>query len=350
MMGHQAALAVPGDLSTLTGGYIYDRRLLHELRKLGLEVTHIELPASFPDPSAVDMAESISRLQAVKQNCPVIIDGLAFGALDTIGVKTLRAPIVALIHHPLAKESGLSLERQRILFETERSNLQFASHVIVPSPHTAKILISEYDVPENKITIARPGTDRPVKNTTIIDPPLILSVGIQLRRKGHDVLLEALARIVDLDWQAVIVGAPLDKRYAQDLRSLCTSLHLDQRVNIAGQVNKEALSKLYRSAGLFALATRFEGYGIVFDEALVHGIPIVSCQTGAVPDTVPSSAACLVPPEQPEAFAMALRKILSDPQLRAKLATASLEAGRMLPGWVDTAQIAAAALCNINSS
>lgn len=349
MTSRQTALAVPGDLSTLTGGYIYDRRLLHELRSLGHDVLHIELPSSFPNPTPVDMAESFRLLQAVKHDCPIIIDGLAFGALDTSGVKKLPMPLIALIHHPLAKESGLSHERQRVLYETERSNLENAAHVIVPSPHTAEILIAEYAVAKAKITIARPGTDRPEQPLRRINPPLILSVGIQLPRKGHDILLKALAMIVDLDWQAIIVGSALDKKYAQDLLSLRASLELEKRVTFAGQIDSTALSQLYRSAGLFALATRFEGYGIVFDEALVHGLPIVSCQTGAVPDTVPSSAGLLVPAGQPGAFADALRKLLSDSNVQTKLAKAALDAGHGLPGWVDTAQITSTALSAIKS-
>ena len=344
-----AALAVPGDLNMKTGGYIYDRRLVDELRLSSHDVTHIELPAGFPDPTPSDMAESFKRLQSVTQDCPVIIDGLAFGALDTRGVKNLRMPIVALIHHPLAKESGLSTERQRALLKTERNNLSFAKHVLVPSPHTAEILICEYAVPEHKITIARPGTDRPKKEIKRDDPPLILSVGIQLPRKGHDILLKALAGIVDLEWRCVIVGAPLDKAYSHDLHALCGLLGLEKRVTLAGLIARDELSELYRSAGCFALATRFEGYGIVFDEALAHGLPIVSCNTGAVPDTVPSAASRLVQPDDSEAFAHALRELLSDPKMNAKLSMSSLEAGQRLPSWAETAEITAKTLSLISS-
>ena len=101
---------------------------------------------------------------------------------------------------------------------------------------------------------------------------------------------------------------------------------------------------LYREARLFALATRFEGYGIVFDEALAHGLPIISCIAGAVPDTVPENAGLLVPPDAPEAFADALRQVLGDAKTHQNLATAARVAGRALSSWKDTAIIAAAAL------
>ena len=71
--------AIPGDLNTLTGGYVYDKRLLAELRALGLAVAHLELPASFPFATAADIAQTQQLLHAA--TAPLLIDGLAFGAL-----------------------------------------------------------------------------------------------------------------------------------------------------------------------------------------------------------------------------------------------------------------------------
>jgi len=340
----RVALAVPGDLTTLTGGYIYDRRLLHELRKMGHDVTHITLPGSFPQPTVQDMDIAFSQLSSLRPGCPVVIDGLAFGAMDPARVEQLRAPIVALIHHPLALENGLNADRAKQLYYSERANLAHAVQVIVPSPHTASLLVSDYGVPEGRIHIARPGTDRPAERSLPVDPPLILSVGIQLPRKGHDVLLRALATITDLNWQAKIVGTPLDATYGQHLEELRQTLGLAERVTLAGQIDRDALSALFGQANLFALATRFEGYGIVFDEALAYGLPIVSCATGAVPDTVPPDAGLLVPADDPEAFADALRQALDNRETHQSLATAARRAGNALPGWHDTAAVAAAAL------
>lgn len=340
----RAALAVPGDITTLTGGYIYDRRLLDELRSLGFDMTHIALPASFPAPDAQDMALTFAQLGKVPGDCPLIIDGLAFGAMDPARVAQISAPIVALIHHPLARENGLDQQRAQALFDSERANLAHAASVIVPSQHTAALLVSDYGVAEGLIHIARPGTDRPMIAAHPVDPPLILSVGIQLPRKGHDVLLRALARITDLDWQASIVGAPLDAAYAQELAELNRSLALSDRVTLTGKISHDALGALYRAAHVFALATRFEGYGIVFDEALAHGLPVVSCATGAVPDTVPRDAGLLVRPDAPDAFADALRLLLSAPQTHRTLAAGAKTAALALPAWADTAKIAAGAI------
>ena len=339
-----AAFAIPGDIGTLTGGYIYERRLLEGLRAMGREVRHLQLGPSFPDPTPGDMADAVAQLRAMEDNRPLILDGLVFGSLDTAGLALVRAPVVAMIHHPLARESGLSAERRAHLYRTERDNLALARHVLVPSRHTANILVTDYGVEAARITIARPGTDRPLGPPAPVLPPMILSVGIQHPRKGHDVLLKALAQLTDLDWQAVIVGSAYDAAHASDLAALHDRLRLRSRVAFAGRVSQARLDELYRAASVFALATRYEGYGIVFDEALVHGLPIVSCDTGAVSQTVPRTAGLLVPPDAPENFADALRSILSDEARRRGLAEGAARAGAVLPGWSATAETASAVL------
>jgi glycosyltransferase involved in cell wall biosynthesis len=340
MSARPAAFAIPGDITTLTGGYIYERRLLEGLRAQGREMLHMELGASFPDPTPADMEDAVEKLATLPPEKALILDGLVFGSIETEGLSRVQAPIVAMIHHPLAMECGLDTDRRASLYRTERDNLALAAHVLVPSPHTADILTTEYGVAPGRITIARPGTDRPEGERNPVTPPLILSVGIQHPRKGHDVLMKALARISDLDWQAVIVGSRYDAGHATELDRLHAELGLGERVTMAGRVADEALRRLYSSATIFALATRYEGYGIVFDEALVHGLPIVSCRTGAVPDTVPPEAGLLVPPDDPEALADALARLLSDGNMRARLTEAARCAGARLPGWPDTARVA----------
>lgn len=337
MTSKHIAFAVPGDLATLTGGYIYDRRLMAELSAAGWVVDHIQLPHGFPNPTDKDTQDALEMLAKIPASRPVVIDGLAFGALDPVGVAKLSCPIIALTHHPLAKEGQLPPERRDHLFETERANLAMAACVIVTSPHTKDILVAEYGLSADAITVARPGIDQPSLPSSPDTPPVIVSVGNLTPRKGHDVLLHALSLIKDLDWTAKIVGTPLDKDHASQLAQLRDDLGLSRRVEFTGKVHQATLGSLYQRASIFALATQYEGYGIVFDEALVHGLPIVSCATGAVVDTVPDDAGFLVPVGQPEPFAQALARLLSDDAARQNCATASLNAGRLRPSWAATA-------------
>lgn len=340
----RAAFAIPGDITTPTGGYIYERRLLEELRAQGRDVRHIQLGASFPDPTPGDMADAIAQLRNLEPDRAVILDGFISATLDTRFLAQLHVPSVAMVHHPLALETGLDAARRDVLFRKERANLAHVSHVFVPSPATARILTGSYGVPAERITIARPGTRRPARRRTPCTPPLVLSVGIQHPRKGHDVLLKALARLKHLEWTAVIAGKVYDPDHAAELARLHHDLDLCTRVRLAGYVSDAELSALYTSASLFALATRFEGYGLVFDEALAHGLPIVSCRTGAVPDTVPAAAGRLVAPDDVDAFAQALADLLQDRAGYGLCADAALAAGSELPTWADTASIAGSVL------
>lgn len=343
-MKRAAAFAIPGDINTVTGGYIYERRLLEELRNLGHDVTHIALGASFPDPTPDDMADAIAQLTALDPSRALILDGLVYGAIDPKGLDQVKAPIVAMIHHPLALETGLDPATREHLFATEKANLKMAQRVLVPSPHTAAILRGKYAVPGDKITIAQPGTEVSGGTPAPVDPPLILSVGLQHPRKGHDVLITALAEVRDLPWRAAIVGSIHDAPHAEALARLIKDLDLSDRVTLMGRVPQDVLDGLYATASIFALATRYEGYGMVFDEALSWGLPIVSCATGAVPDTVPKGAGLLVTPQRAGEFAGALGRLLTDVPLRKRMARAALKAGAALPTWQNTAAVAGGVL------
>jgi glycosyltransferase involved in cell wall biosynthesis len=336
----RAAFAIPGDITTPTGGYIYERRLLEGLRAQGRDVRHLHLGTSFPDPTPADMSDAIAQLRSLEADRAVILDGFISATLATEALQHLRVPSVAMVHHPLALEIGLDADRRERLFRIERDNLVHVNHVLVPSPATAAILTGSYGVATERITIARPGTDRPRRPRTPAPTPLILCVGIQHPRKGHDVLLKALARITDLEWSAVIAGKVYEASYAAELTRLHRDLGLGSRVKLAGYVSDADLAELYATASIFALATRYEGYGLVFDEALAHGLPIVSCRTGAVPDTVPADVGRLVPTDDVEALAEALAGLLEDRTRYAKCAQAALAAGQQLPGWADTAMVA----------
>ena len=339
------AFAVPGDITTVTGGYLYDRRLGEALTAAGVTLCALRLGDSFPHPTGADMDDALAQLAALPPDCPALVDGLAYGALDPARLGAVRAPLVALVHHPLALEPGLDAGMARRMAAREQANLALARHIVVTSPHIAQLLASEYGVDRARISVAQPGFIAPVQAARAPDaPPLILSVGLLARRKGHDILLRALAEIADLDWQAVIVGRAHEAATARARRAQRDGCGLAGRVRIAGEIPQAALDELYRRATVFALATRYEGYGIVFAEAMGHGLPIVTTRAGAVPETVPPEAGLLVPPEDAHALAGALRRMLGDAPLHESCARAARAAATRLPGWPESAAVVAAAL------
>jgi len=345
-MQRDAAFAIPGDLQTRTGGYVYERRLLESLNQIGQPVRHVPLITSWPHPTPQAEDDLARQLSALPPGMPLILDGLVFGAMETALLAAQPRPVIAMLHHPLGLEAGLPPDRARALIARETANLRHAAHVVVPSAHTRDILIADFDVPPGRISVALPGFDRPQARAPVVrdNPPLILSVGIICTRKGHDVLLDALARVAHLDWQAAIVGLTHEEAVRLALLDQRARLGLAGRVRLSGVVSPAELDRMYRAATLFALATRYEGYGMALSEAQLYGLPIVSCAVGAVPQTLPAGSAILTPPDDPEAFARGLDMLLTNPAARDGFATESLHRGRLLPEWTDTAQVMRAAL------
>jgi glycosyltransferase involved in cell wall biosynthesis len=84
------------------------------------------------------------------------------------------------------------------------------------------------------------------------------------------------------------------------------------------------------------LPSRYEGYGIVYVEALAHGLPILACDVGPVPELVGEEAALLVPPDGVEALSGAMDQLLGDPALRSRMSEAAYCRAEGLPRWEDT--------------
>jgi glycosyltransferase involved in cell wall biosynthesis len=164
-------------------------------------------------------------------------------------------------------------------------------------------------------------------------------------RKGFDVLVAALARIAELPWRLTIAGdLTRDPNEAARLQASISRHRLTSRIETPGAVSSERLAALYSEADLFVLASRFEGYGMAYAEALSRGLPVIGTMAGAIPDTVPHQAGLLVPPGDVSALAEALRSILADADLRRRLSDAASEAARMLPSWRQSGAIFAATL------
>ena len=338
--------AIPGDIDLPTGGYGYDRRLLREWREMGIEARHLALPGSFPSPSQADLAATEELLAATAPNDILLIDGLAFGAFPEALAARFADRLVALVHHPLTLETGLSLEQVETLRASERAALRHARAVAVTSPATAGTLAADFGVPDHRIAIAIPGVDPAPRavGSGGRGPLKLLAVGSLIPRKGYDILIEALAGIADRDWHLTIAGSPdYAPETANAIEARIGSAGLADRILLAGAADPERLGELYDKADLFVMPSRYEGYGMVLTAARARGLPIVCTLSGAGADALPDAAALKVPPRDPAALAKALAKLVDAPAERRQRADAAWAGARALPRWRDTARIVAEA-------
>jgi glycosyltransferase involved in cell wall biosynthesis len=330
--------AIPGDIRTVTGGYAYDRRIIAELKRLGWEVELVSLGDGFPRPSAEEKAFAAARLLAAPSQHPIVIDGLAFGALpEAAGALHRTHRVIALVHHPLALETGLTARESDALLASERAALASTRHVIITSPWTADVLTKRFGVAPERMTVVLPGTDRAPFAAGSNTPLCLLSVGAIGVRKSFDLLVDALAPLADRSWRLVIAGdRTRDPAATARLDALIAQHRFGERIDVPGKVSADQLEALYAGADLFVLPSRFEGYGMAFAEALAHGLPVIGTTGGATPYTVPASAGRLVAPGDVEALTKALRELIENNDVRRRLATGAREAAARLPSWAGS--------------
>lgn len=335
----ELVFAVPGDLATPTGGYAYDRRIIAELPNCGWQARVLDLGDGFPRPAAQARAAACARLGALPPGPPVVVDGLAFGVLPDAAQAMRRSHrVVALVHHPLALESGLSAQDAESFRVSERQVLAHSRHVVATSQATARVLEADYGVPHDRISVVEPGTHRvpSSQQRQNNDTVAMLAVGAVVPRKGYDLLIAALARLKHLRWRLTIAGdRTRDPETTREVEAAIARFGLANRVEMPGSVSDQRLSSLYATADLFVLPSRFEGYGMAYAEALAHGLPVVATNTGAIPDTVPAEAGILVPPDNVDALTAALARLIEQPTERATLAAAARAA--RFPSWSEQA-------------
>jgi glycosyltransferase involved in cell wall biosynthesis len=325
-------LIVPGPLATASGGHTYDRRMAEGLRALGHDVFVVELAGRLPDPDQAAIYAARTTWAALPADSVKLIDGLALPAFAGLPLHQ----VTALIHHPASLETGVPEYTARRLRGIEVEIFRDMPRFVVTSDQTADRLIREFGPPHDRVSVIIPGIDALPRSPGSAQPTCrILSVGAQIPRKGHDVLLRALARLFDLDWTLTIAGSSdRDKVHAHGLHALAEQLDILQRVRFVEDVTEA----LWLQSDLFALTSYFEGYGVAVAEALRRGLPVAVTSVGAVPTMVGPEAGVVCEPGDVEQFSKAIRRLIFDAALRRDMAEIAWQSGQLLPSWQEQAQ------------
>ena len=325
----ELVFVVPGRLDQLTGGYLFDRHIVEGLRARGRAVRVIEL-------AAMDPRADGTVLAAIADGTPTVVDGLALVNLGEVVVAhARRLRLIALIHGPLAHETGLSPAAAKPVEEHEAALLLRLRGMLCASRKTAAA-IQSYGVVPDRIAIAPPGTTKPNQHPRSRRGPVraLLCVANLVPIKGHGVLVAALAQLRDLDWTLLCIGSlERDRATADAVRQAIADTALEHRIFLAGERAPTDVAVAYGAADAFVLPSFHEGYGLVYAEAMANGLPVIATTAGAIPEIVPPSAGLLVPPGDPAALAQALRRVIADVQLATRLAAGSCQASARLPDW-----------------
>lgn len=247
-MAEPLYVLVPGRLDQLTGGYVDDRHMVLGLRACGRQVQVCELPGQFPLVDETACLAATETIAGLADQTQLVIDGLAFPAcVNALQAHAQRLRVVALIHHPLAAETGLCAGTRERLRQVEQVGLSLVRRVIVTSPHTAQALAA-YAVPAEHIGIVLPGTTpAPLSHGSRAGPTRLLCVATVIPRKEHAILVEALATLTDLDWRLSCIGS-LQRHpdTAQAVQAMIVRTRLAGRITLCGEQPQERVETAYQ--------------------------------------------------------------------------------------------------------
>ncbi|MBN1537856.1 MAG: glycosyltransferase [Anaerolineales bacterium] len=186
--------------------------------------------------------------------------------------------------------------------------------------------LSEFEIPEEKANQKR--VELGVENATKV----ILYAGRLVKEKGADVLLQTAALLDGSNWRVFLAG---DGAEMTNLNNLCQQLGLDGKVIFLGK--RSDIPELMAASDVVVLPSRWEGLPLTLLEAMAAKKPVVACQVGGVAEVLrDGKEGFLVPPENPEAMAEAISKILLDPDLAQSMA----ETGRQRAEYYSAADVA----------
>jgi len=215
-----------------------------------------------------------------------------------------------------------------------------ADVTVAVSNYTRKRVL-EYGVDPGHVRVLPCGVDpdlfRPVDGERLRgelglgNRPIVLTLARIVPRKGHDLVIRALAevrrRIPDATYLVAGTGG---SHYVEHLRALAESCGVSKAVRFLGPVADEALPGLYSASNVYVMTSRslegdsnFEGFGITYLEANACGIPVIGADSGGVADAiVDGQTGFLVPPNDVPVLADRLHRLLADPDLARRMGAA----------------------------
>lgn len=341
----RVGLVIYGSLDSVSGGYLYDRKLVEALRRAGDQVDVISLPwrsyaRHLTDNWSADLISQMARDYDV-----LLQDELNHPSLAWANgrMKPPRPLLVSIVHHLRVSEPRPRWQN-RFYRLVERHFLRSVDAFIFNS-HTTRRAVEEIIDCQLPHVVAYPGGDHlpasPMPRTAALlpeDSPLRLQfVGNLIPRKGLHTLLRALVRVKG-DWRLSVVGShSVDPAYARRMLRMAEDSGIGQRIAWPGPLSDNELAGEMASADVLAVPSEYEGFGIVYLEGMRFGLPALATTAGAASEIITDGEnGFLVEPGDAQGLGSRIEALASDRDRLARMSAAARRRYASHPTWEAT--------------
>jgi glycosyltransferase involved in cell wall biosynthesis len=335
------SLVTVGDPDTMTGGYLFHRRLAELAPRYGAQMAFASIPA-WPFPFPLLSASRIPRVLSRQRADVVVLDSIAVAFLAP-WMAAVGAPMVAMAHQP---PGGIDhgLVRRYAQAPLDRAAYRRVKRLLVAS----QLLADQFGEQgfADKLLVVPPGRDvasaagEARRDLRAGARAALLCVGNWVARKGILQVLDAVAELPAGLARLHLAGDDrADRRYAARVRRRLAREDLVGRVECHGRLRRHEVAALYRDADVFVLPSLREPYGTVYGEAMAAGLPVVGWRAGNLPYLAAhEQEGMLIEPGNVAGLASALRSLAEDEELRTRLGTAGRRRAVAFPTWEQTAE------------
>lgn len=330
-----------GSLETLSGGYLYDRKLVEYLRDQGDMVEIISLPwrnyaAHLIDNFHFRLPPTIDLL---------IQDELNHPSLLSANSRPRNYPVISLVHHLRCSEQRHAWGNW-FYHAIEKRYLNSVDGFIFNS-QTTKKAVNRLVESSNPGVVAYPPADRfghPMSEDEVITcakanrPLRLIFLGNVIHRKGLHTLMEAVRHEILNVRLDVIGGLNAESEYARKMKEKSKVSGLKTKVFFHGPLDTEELITKLKSAHVLVVPSSYEGFGIVYLEGMAFGLPAIGTTAGAASEIITDGeTGFLIPPDDAETLAERLSTLANDRDLLAHMSVKALKRYRQQPTWDETA-------------
>ena len=331
-----------GSLDTLSGGYLYDRKLVDFLRDRGDSVEIISLPwrnyaAHLSDNLYFRLPHDLELL---------IQDELNHPSLIWANAQPHPYPIISLVHHLRSSEQRPGWQNW-IYHQVERHYLNSVDGFIFNS-QTTKRVVSRFVKSRKPEIIACPPTDRfgyPMTEKDVIARAQetgslrLLFLGNIIHRKGLHILLDAISR-KNLDISLNIIGGTTaEEKYAEAMQLKVKRSNMEAKIKFHVPMNQDDLANKLKSTHVLVVPSSYEGFGIVYLEGMAFGLPAIGTTAGAASEIITNGeTGFLIEPGDSNALVERLSLLSQDRDLLAQMSVNALERYHQQPTWDETAE------------